>query len=310
MNISIQQLEYIVAVDQYRHFVTAAEKTYVTQPTLSMQIKKMEEELGVLLFDRTKQPLIPTDVGKKVIKQAREIINQTRLIEEIVKSHKGIVSGEFRLGIIPTLAPYLVPKFVGSLIRTYPKIELTIKELQTQDILSALKNEDLDAGIIVTPLDSKRIKQKHLFYEEIVLYCDEAQKNNYLKFNQLPTENMWLLSEGHCFRNQMINLCKRVNEGRDFTPLRYESGSIETLKKMVDAEGGATLFPELATEDLSEEEKQKLIQIGKTPPYREISLVYNRSQAKIKLIEIIEEEVKKAVPKKMLSKQENVVEWN
>jgi LysR family hydrogen peroxide-inducible transcriptional activator len=309
MNISLQQLEYIIAVDTYRHYVTAAEKSFVTQPTLSMQIKKMEEQLGVVIFDRTKQPIIPTDLGKAIIEQARIIINQTKQIEEIIKNHQEVVSGEIYIGIIPTLASYIVPRFAGELLRKYPEVTLHIKELMTHEIIAELKNETLDVGLIVTPIKDKGLFYDVLFYEEILLYSDDIHKKKYLSFKQLPTENMWLLSSGHCFRNQMINLCQIAGEQQHLN-FKYESGSLETLKKMVDKEGGATLFPELATLDLNKSDKAKIVHIGEENPYREVSLVYTRSQVKTKLIRVVGDEIKSQVPKHMIEKRENVVEWN
>ena len=265
MNISLQQLEYIVAVDTHRHYVTAAEHSFVTQPTLSMQIKKLEEQLGVVIFDRTKQPIVPTDLGRPIIEQARIILNQTKQIEEIIKSHNDTIGGEINMGIIPTLAPYVVPRFAGALLRKYPNVSLNIKELVTQDIINELKNETIDIGLVVTPIKESKLFYNTLFYEEILLYSDDINKKKYLSFKQLPTENMWLLSSGHCFRNQMVNLCQIATEQQHLN-FKYESGSLETLKKMVDREGGATLFPELATLELSKSDKTKVLHIGEEKP--------------------------------------------
>lgn len=309
MNISLQQLEYIVAVDTHRHYVTAAEKSFVTQPTLSMQIKKLEDELGVVIFDRTKQPIVPTDLGKPIIEQARLILNQTKQIEEIIKTHQDTIGGEINLGIIPTLAPYIVPRFAGELLRKYPDVVLNIKELLTHDIIASLKNETLDVGLIVTPVKEQGLFYNVLFYEEILLYSDDINKKKYLSFKQLPTESMWLLSSGHCFRNQMVNLCQ-LNEDGQHHNFNYESGSLETLKKMVDQEGGATLFPELATTELSKTDKAKILHIGDEYPYREVSLIYTRSQVKTKLIQVIGDEIKAKIPEHMITKREHIVEWN
>lgn len=309
MNISLQQLEYIVALDRYRHFVKASEMTFVTQPTLSMQIKKLEDQLGVTLFDRSKQPLVPTDIGKPIIEQARVILNESKKIEAIVQSLQGNIRGEIKMGIIPTLAPYLIPKFTGNFLRKYPDLQLIVREMLTEDIVHELRNETLDLAIIATPIKAKGVMHQVLFYEEIMLYCDSVQKENYLNFNKLPTEKMWLLSHGHCFRNQMINLCnlkERVQEQH----FSYESGSLETLKKMVDYEGGATLFPELATMELKGDDLDHLIRIGKNKPFREISMIYTRSQAKTHLLDVIKEEIVSSIPKHMLKKNGQVVEWN
>jgi LysR family hydrogen peroxide-inducible transcriptional activator len=308
MNISLQQLEYVVAVDTYRHYVTAAEKTFVTQPTLSMQIKKLEEQLGVVLFDRSKQPIVPTEIGVKIIEQARIVLNESAKIAETINVYQGRVTGEITLGVIPTLAPYLVPRFVGSFLRKYPEVKLTIKELMTNDIVEALKKERLDLGVIVTPLGERGFMERKLFYEEIFLFTKEQDLDE-IPIDQLKKKRIWLLSKGHCFRSQAINLCALADREEEMK-LHYESGSLESLKNIVLEEGGATLLPGLAAAQLDDKLKQHLSRISKEHPYREVSMIYNRSQAKKKLLELLEEELKLAVPESMLSPQLNVVEWN
>lgn len=307
MNVTLQQLEYVVAVDTYRHYVTAAEKTFVTQPTLSMQIKKLEEQLGVVLFDRSKQPIVPTEIGVKIIEQARIILNEAAKIGETINAYQGRVTGEITLGIIPTLAPYLVPRFVGNFLRKYPEVKLTIKELMTNDIVEALKKERLDLGVIVTPLGERGFMERRLFYEEILLFSKERDLDE-IPIEQLKKKRIWLLSKGHCFRSQVINLCALAD--REEMKLHYESGSLESLKNIVLEEGGATLLPALAAEQLEGKLRHHLSRISQEHPYREVSLIYNRSQAKKKLLELLEEELKLAVPESMLFPQSNVVEWN
>lgn len=308
MNITLQQLEYIVAVDTYRHYVTAAEKSFVTQPTLSMQVKKLEEQLGVVLFDRSKQPIVPTEVGAQIITQARETLNQGKKIYEIVKNYQGKVRGELTIGIIPTLAPYLVPLFVGTFLKKYPEVDLTIKECLTTDLLKELVVERLDAGIIVTPLQEKGIIEKKLFYEEIALYSQKGVERSEISVEELDEEQIWLLAKGHCFRSQMVNLCSNVTK-QETPNFNYESGSLESLKNLVQREGGSTLLPELAFTNLSSDQKGGLRHIGKVRPYREISLVYSRAQAKISALNALEGEIKASVPEHMIQKKENIVEW-
>lgn len=310
---SLTQLEYIIAVDTYRHFGEAAQKCFVTQPTLSMQIKKAEEELGVTIFDRTKQPVIPTDVGIAIIEQARTILRETGRLQEIVSSFQNEVNGSLRLGIIPTLAPYLLPVFIGRFIRKYPNIKLQVRELFTDEMTTALKNDTLDVGILVTPLIDRSIRTIPIFYEEIKIYIHPDHKFHKDYKSEIPSdaligEDLWLLNEGHCFRNQMINLCKFRQDApsKALLPFEYESGSIEALKRLVDKEGGFTLLPELALP----QKQDNIKSLGPAPPLREVSLAYVRNFAKTRLLELLKEEIIDSLPQEMLNPQRGqVVEW-
>lgn len=305
--ISIVQLEYIIAVDTYRHFQTAADNCFVTQPTLSMQIKKLEEELGIVIFDRTRQPVIPTDIGEKILQQARKVVSESKKIEEIIKSHKGEVSGELRVGIIPTLSPYLLPRFLGSFLSRYPSVNLSIKELLTGEITEALKKDQIDAGLLVTPLNDEGILEEPLFYEEFLAYTSpELSKKKKLKIKDLGGNKFWLLAEGHCFRSQTLNLCGK-DQIKNPSVFSFESGSLETLKRLVDTEGGITLLPELAVEDLSVAEKKRTKTFGENPGFREVSLVFSRNFVKQRLLKILTEEIKQAVPKHMLKPEGQIV---
>ena len=311
--ISLVQLEYIVAVDTYKHFSIAAEKCFVTQPTLSMQVKKMEEELGVVLFDRTKQPVMTTDIGIRVIKQARIILHESAKIKDIVQNHFNTVSGELKIGIIPSLAPYLLPLFIGSLANNYPGLEIQVKELITDEVVEELKKGLIDVGIIVTPLKEEGIIEKPLFYEGIKIYTNSQHsfiKHMEIDLNEIEAPDIWLLSQGHCFRHQVVNLCSYQTEGLQKLPFKYESESIETIKKIVDREGGLTLLPELSLDDLSETRKRQVKNFKGINPLREVSLVYVRNYAKKQILKVLEEEIKISVPEKMLDKTRGIiVEW-
>lgn len=311
--VTITQLEYIIAVDQHGSFSTAAESCHVTQPTLSMQIKKLEEHLGVIVFDRGKQPVTPTEVGKALLKQARNVLNEARKLDEIIKQHQGKISGELKVGIIPTLAPYLLPRFAGQLVRKYPELSLSVKELQTHQIIEYLKKDRIDVGILVTPLLEDGIEEKPLFYEDILVYTHPEYKfgnQREVSISELETPDIWLLSNGHCFRDQVINLCSYNSQVKHNLPITYESGSLDTLKKFVDREGGFTLLPELAMIDFSEDELDQIRTFTDVRPVREVSLVYARNFAKSSLVQVLGEEIKDSVPKEMLSKDRgSVVEW-
>lgn len=310
--VSLIQLEYIVALDTYRSFSLAADKCFVTQPTLSMQVKKMETDLGITIFDRTKQPIVVTDIGRVIVDQARMVLSESRKIEELIQLSKNTLTGELKIGVIPSIAAYLLPKFLGNLARKYPGIKIAVQELLTEEIVENLRTEKIDVGILVTPLEHAGIIETPLFYEKILLYMNAAQefaKLENIKLSQINTDNLWLLSQGHCFRNQVINLCK-MKDGNNALPFEYESASIETLIKFVDREGGFTLIPELAAFDLPDGKKHLAKQIKDVKPIREVSLVTNRVFVKQRILEALKSEIVQSVPKEMLDKKRGeIVEW-
>jgi LysR family transcriptional regulator, hydrogen peroxide-inducible genes activator len=305
------QLEYIIAVDTYRHFSLAAEQCFVTQPTLSMQIQKLEEDLGIKIFDRSKQPVIPTEPGEAIIKQARVIIHEVKMMHQGIKDRKGLVEGELRIGIIPTLAPYLLPLFLQSFLNKYPDIRIRVKEMTTELLVEKLKAGRIDAGLLVTPLQDSSIIEYPLFYEELVAYVSKSNsafKKNYVLPDDIDLKELWLLEEGHCFRSQIISLCELKKQSNLQSHFEYEAGSVETLRKMVEMNKGITILPELATMDFSVKQ-QNMIRHFKTPaPVREVSLVTHRNYVKKKLVDVLKEEVLKSLPKKiLLNKSSNVI---
>jgi LysR family hydrogen peroxide-inducible transcriptional activator len=311
-SLTLTQLEYIIAVDTYRHFVTASEKCFITQPTLSMQIKKLEDDLGVIIFDRTKQPIVPTEVGEKIIAQARIVVAESKRINELIKDNSNAVSGELTIGIIPSLAPYLLPLFIGIFTQKYPLVKVKIVELMTEEIIHQLKKDTLDVGILVTPLNENGVIEKPLFYEKMVLYINKEHplaRKKILKTTDIATPDLWLLSKGHCFRSQVMNLCSYQRSTQNELPFEYESGSLETLKRFVEKEGGYTLLPELAVDELDKNSTTRIKQF-ETIPLREVSFAYTRNYSKKRLLTLLEEEIKKSVPKALLTKARgNIVDW-
>jgi LysR family transcriptional regulator, hydrogen peroxide-inducible genes activator len=311
--ITLTQLEYIVAVDTYRHFGKAAESCFITQPTLSMQIKKLEADLEIIIFDRSKQPLIPTDVGQRIIEQARVVLKQSDEITNIIKDHKQQVSGMLRIGIIPTLAPYLLPVFIGRYKRKYPNIFIKIIEQTTNEIVNLLHKDLIDVGILVTPLKQEKIIEKPLFYEEMLIYVNpenklHSKKNITLKDIAIP--EIWLLSDGHCFRDQVVNLCSFLGTIDSELPFHFEAGSLETLMNIVDREGGITLIPELAKLGMSENRYNNVRSFSNLKPLREVSLVYSRHFAKHKLINLLWREIKDSIPEELQNESRGtIVEW-
>ena len=305
---TLTQLEYIVSLDTHRHFALAAEKCFITQPTLSMQIQKLEEELGVKIFDRTKQPVIPTEIGAELIAQARRTLWDAEMLKQIINDQKDTLSGELRIGIIHTLAPYILPPLYKSMKAKYPKLALDIKEQITEDIIQELKNNRLDCSIVVTPLKDPSIREDVLFYEELFVYV--ASKNalsdkKYVLASEIDPNQLWLLEEGHCFRSQIINLCE-LRKRNDFN-FKFETGSMETLKRMVEKSDGITILPELAVIEFSRSRLKMVKQIKHPSPAREVSLITHRDHVKTKLIQKLKEEILLIVPDKMKKLQDKKI---
>lgn len=297
---TLTQLEYIVAVDTHRHFAQAAEACFVTQPTLSMQIQKLEEELDVKIFDRTKQPVIPTETGALIIAQARVALRESNRIVELVEHQKGTMTGELRIGIIPTLAPYLLPQLFREMRARYPQLNLIIRETITEEIINELKHNRLDCGLVVTPLNDTAISEDVLFYEELFVYVSRKNalyNKRYVLAADINPNELWLLEEGHCFRSQVLNLCEL--QRRNDIQFRYETGNIETLKRMVENTEGITILPELAIKEFSKSQLKLVKRLQAPSPAREVSLVTHRDHIKMKHLAILREQILNMVPKAM-----------
>ena len=309
---TLVQLEYLLAVDTYRHFATAAEHCFVTQPTLSMQLQKLEEEMGVQLFDRSRVPVRPTEIGKEVIAQARIVVAEARKINEIVQNQKKELAGELRIGVIPTLAPYLIPLFITRFMEKYPEVRVVVQELLTEEIVQKLNHELLDVGLLVTPLEDKSIRELPLFYEAFVAYINPDHplaKSKTIAPEQLDLDELWVLNEGHCFRSQVLNIC---NKGGGATTARaghldYKSGSLETLKRIVEKQRGLTLLPELSVLDMPQEKRALVHPFREPQPKREVSLVVHRSFLKKRLIEALQQEIVAAIPEPIRNRKEEQV---
>ena len=296
---TIQQLEYILAVDQFRHFARAAEYCRVTQPTLSAMIQKLEEELGVKLFDRTVQPVCPTAIGEKIIDQARVILAQTAQVKEIISEEKQSLAGVFRLGVLPTIAPYLLPRFFPQLMEKHPELDIRVTEMKTQDIQQALH-----AAIIASKLEDTFLKEETLFYETFFGYvsCKEPLfKHEMIRTSDITGERLWLLDEGHCFRDQLVRFCQmetvKVNQ------MAYHLGSMETFMRMVESGKGITFIPELAVSQLTEEQKKLVRPFAIPRPTRQIVLATSRDFIRHSLLNVLKEEILAAIPKEMQSLQ-------
>ncbi|GAA4281004.1 hydrogen peroxide-inducible genes activator [Gaetbulibacter aestuarii] len=288
---TITQLYYVLAVAENQNFTKAAEKCFVTQPTLSMQIQKLEEQLDVQIFDRSKKPIELTDVGKKIVKQARNIVNESYRIQDIVDQQKGFIGGEFKLGIIPTIMPTLLPMFLKTFIKRHPKVKLKIEELNTEEIITRIKDGHLDAAIASTPLEDDSIKERVLYFEPFVAYIPQNHRlkdRKTIEPGDLDINDMLLLEDGHCFRDGVINLCKAFKNHLD-DEFQLESGSIETLVKLSNEGLGMTLLPYLHTLDLSEKEQENLRFFHEPSPAREVSIIYHKSELKMQIIEALQD---------------------
>ena len=286
---TITQLKYVLAVAEHQNFTKAAAHVFVTQPTLSMQIQKLEEELSILIFDRSKKPIELTEVGEKIVNQARNIVNESERMQDVVDQEKGFIGGDFRLGIIPTVMPTLLPMFLKSFIRKYPKVHLKIEELTTAEIIIKLNDGHLDAAIAATPLVQEKIKERVLYFEPFVGYVPLNHRLNskkYLDRSDLDINDILLLEDGHCFRDGVINICKSLKHNAAIDSFQVESGSFETLIKLSNEGFGMTLLPYLNTLDIPKEEQKKYLRyFNKPSPAREVSLLYRKSELKMQIID-------------------------
>jgi len=307
---TITQLEYVVAVDTYRSFVSAAEKCFVTQPTLSMQIQKLEDTLGVKLFDRSKQPVIPTEIGNEIIAQARVMLSEAEKIKEIITDRQRELAGELKVGIIPTVAPYILPKILHSFIEKYPQVKLIISEQHTEQIIQQLKSGLIDCGILTTPLHDNTLTEIPVFYENFVAYVSKNSKlfkKKNISPDDIDLEEIWILNEGHCMREQVLNICQRRRSTQSFKHFEYNTGSVETLKRMVDQNNGATILPELALAELNDKQLDKVRYFKSPEPAREVSIVIQRNFLKRRLIEALKNEILEFLPKRMKNKKKKEV---
>src|SRR5690554_3196014 len=290
---TITQLKYVLAVAEHQNFTRAAENVFVTQPTLSMQIQKLEQELDILIFDRTKKPIELTPVGKKIVAQARNIVNEAERMQDVVDQEKGYIGGTFSLGIIPTVMPTLLPMFLKSFSNRYPKVHLKIEELNTSEIITLLNDGYLDAAIAATPLEHEKIKERPLYYEPFVGYIPENHRlfpKEKLETADLDIHDILLLEDGHCFRDGIINLCK-TSKTNTVEKFQLESGSFETLVKLADEGLGMTLLPYLHTLDIDKTKTKNLRYFKDPTPAREVSLIYSKTELKMQIINALYETI-------------------
>ncbi|MEX2473212.1 MAG: hydrogen peroxide-inducible genes activator [Gemmatimonadota bacterium] len=290
---TVTQLRYVVAVDDHRNFSRAAERCSVTQPSLSAQIKKLESQLGVEIFDRSTNPVRPTEVGRRIIRQARVVLMEIGHLEELVHGEDE-VAGELHVGVLPTVAPCILARFMGNLTARYPALRIRVEERQTEGILDGIEKGRLDAGLLATPVDKPELREHLLFREPFVAYLSPEHRLSPVKrirSDQLRREDLWLLREGHCFREQVLDLCADMGWDEMEPPaLRFDSGSLETLMRLVEVNGGMTLLPRLVLHGMSEERRGRVRPFEEPVPVRTMRLVYRRTSAKQLALEAFADE--------------------
>lgn len=299
---TLQQLEYIVAVYRFRHFAKAAEYCNVTQPTLSSMVQKLEDELGVKIFDRKKQPLVPTNTGKVIIEHAWRVLVRARKLKEMIEEEKKSLTGTFNIGILPTIAPYLIPRFFPQIMNEYPELDIRISEMKTDDIKKALRHGDIDAGILAMLDDMGDFESTTLFYEQFFAYVSENDalfENEIIRIADLKDEYLWLLDEGHCFRDQLVKYCQLKAAVK--SQKAYSLGSIETFMRMVESGKGITFIPELAIHQLCEMQKSLIRPFAIPAPTREIVMLTEKNFIRKAFLSMLVEKIQASVPKEMLS---------
>lgn len=311
---TITQLHYIVTVEKMKHFGHAAEACHVSQPSLSAQIQKVEEEIGFQIFDRNKKPIAVTSRGLSFIEQAKAVLREHSKLIDISKQSQTELMGPFSLGVIPTVSPYLIPLFIGHFAKNYPKIQLEIEEIKTENIVQALKNNEIDAGILATPLHEPGLIEAPLYYEDFYIYVSESHplaKKKIIDESDLDGGDLWLLEDGHCFRNQIVKLCSLRKESPVFKNIFFQSGNLDTLRQLVQKNGGYTILPASMVNILSLAEQKKHVRVFASPiPTREISVIYHQSQWKLDLIQALSQTILKNIPESLrqkISKKRNHV---
>jgi LysR family hydrogen peroxide-inducible transcriptional activator len=291
---NLQQLEYIIALDNYKSFSKAAEACFITQATLSTMVKRLEEELDVVLFDRKTNPIITTDCGKEIIEEAKKVVFHKNYLVELAHQVKGKIEGEIKIGIIPTIASNLLHRILPVIFHKYPNLRIRIEETTTQNILDKLKKMEIDVGIVSTPLNHSEIEEEILYYEKLLVYGDNQKNRNYRTPKEIDVEKLWLLQQGNCITDQIIDLCS-LNNKMVYENLKFQPNSFETLLNLVDEFNGLTLIPELYYLDLPLAKKEKVSDFKSPFPVREISLVYHRPFAKLRLINALSIEIRNII---------------
>jgi len=302
---TITQLEYIVALNEYKSFSKAAKFCCVTQPSLSMQIQKLEEELNLIVFNRKIKPIKPTTEGLQIINAARKIIQEKKSIQIFAQGYYKDVIGEVSIGIIPTIAPYLIPKFLSSFQTKFPNLKLNIFETTTENIYNSINEGKLDIGILV-PITNQEMSCIPLFFEELFLFSNVVLKNGEIDQNIIP-EKLWILEEGHCLSNQIASICNLRNKSNLDSQIVYKTGSLETMLRLAENGMGQTIIPNMLVDYVSESVKKKIFKIPLNTPVREIALIYSENYHRKGVINALKEEIISVIPKEWISAKNKYV---
>ncbi|MFY0607444.1 MAG: LysR family transcriptional regulator [Cyclobacteriaceae bacterium] len=297
---TLNQLEYALCLKETGNFKKAADRMSITQPGLSAQIKKLEEEIGIKLFSRNSHPIEVTADGQKFLHRAHQILTDARKLTHFSQELTESFEGDLKVGVIPTLAPFLIPLFSGELLEDYPHFQLDIHELTTDQVISGVRAGTLDAGIISTPISTPGLVNEVLFFEKFYAYVSDAlSSKKYFSMDDINYDQFWILNEGNCFRDQLNDFCdlSRIKGDRQFN---YRSNSIDALVRIVDSKGGMTILPELSLLSLNEEQEERILPLLEGKKVREISLVMTKQFDKERFILKLAEYIKKNVPKHML----------
>ena len=299
---TLQQLEYIIALQEYGNFTRAADACGVTQPTISTMIQRLEAELGVAIFDRTRQPVVATDVGENIIAQAKVVLGEASKMDALVQEQYATLQGELNIAFLPTIAPFLIPKLLPSWKKTFNGLTINIKELKTQVAYDKLLRRELDVAVVASEPESDALRSRVLYYEEFLGYIppsNKLYKEPLLHSGEISVDELWLLSEGHCFRTQLENFCKLKEESH--AAISYAEGSLMGFMHMVEEGEGITFIPSLAKAYLSEEQLKMVRSFTIPRPIRAIQLVWHKDYVRHTLLNKLEETIKRAVPKEMLT---------
>lgn len=292
---NINQVEYIVAIADFKSFSKAADHCCVSQPSLSIQITNLEDELNMQLFDRKSKPIQPTAHGEEIIAQARVVLKEWNNLKALSNGYSNKIVGSLNLGVIPTVAPYLVPKFLSNLSQAYPDLHISITELTTSQIKQQLLEGKLDLGILVTPLEDATLKESPIYYEELLLFS--FAKNPTGKFvEEIIPEKLWLLEEGHCLSSQINFICNLRNLKPKAANFIYKSGSLETIVRLAKDAEGQTIVPQMLCDYLTDDLKDNIFPILPAKPYREVSIVHGQNFVRKAVLRAIIDEIKKIVP--------------
>ncbi len=294
---TLQQLEYVMAVYRHKQFAKAADDCNVTQPTLSSMIQKLEDELSVKIFDRKRQPIQPTQAGMKLIEEAWKVLNRAKKLKQTIDEERHALTGTFEVGVLPTIAPYLIPRFFPQLMNEHPEMDVRITEMKTEDMRRALRRGDIDAGILARVDGLEEMECTPLFREQFFAYVAEGDplfEKEFIRPADLSGEYLWLLDEGHCFRDQLVKFCQLKSAA--LSKKSYNLGSIETFMRIVEHGKGVTFIPQLALSQLTKEQHRLVRPFAHPVPSREIILMTSPNFIRHRLLRMLVDRIKESLP--------------